>query len=149
MKKKYSNMISKGVALLSFFLIVGGVNAQNNQWNLVQSTPKVDIYEQTDVVCNISAANVDMMYTFLKMKNKTASDVQVTFLMAIYYDNQCRTCANSEYEFTINIPAGQTIAGDCAFDTAEKGMLGIFQKYINQPNYGDYTRYELQNLVIQ
>ncbi len=149
MKNIYSNMISKGVALLSFFLVVGGANAQNNQWNLVQSTPSVDIFEQTDVVCNISAANVDMMYTFLRMKNKTASDVQVSFLMAIYYDNQCRTCANNEYEFTVNIPAGQTITGDCAFDTAEKGMLSIFQKNISQPNYSDYTRYELQNLVIQ
>jgi hypothetical protein len=69
--------------------------------------------------------------------------------LACFYDNQCRTCSNSEYDFTVVVPAGQTLEADCNFQRPEDGKLSVFQKYMNQVNYSDYTRYELQNLVIQ
>jgi len=120
-----------------------------SSWNLVHGHAKVDIFEKTDVVCPNTAAGLDLQYTLLKIVNKTAQPVSVSYRLACFYDNQCRTCSNSEYDFSITIPAGQTIEADCNFQRPEDGKLSVFQKYMNQVNYSDYTRYELQNLVIQ
>lgn len=133
----------------SLVLALTSTLSAQSSWNLVHGHAKVDIFEKTNVVCNNTAAGLDMQYTLLKMVNKTAQPVTVSYRLACFYDNQCRTCSNSEYDFSITIPAGQTLEADCNFQRPEDGKLSVFQKNLNQVNYSDYTRYELQNLIIQ
>jgi hypothetical protein len=134
---------------LSMVLIFSPALSAQSSWNLVHGHAKADIYEKTDVACPNTAAGIDMQYTLLKIVNKTAQPVTVSYRLACYYDNQCRTCSNSEYDYSVTIPAGQTIEANCNFQRPEDGKMSVFQKYLNQVNYSDYTRYELQNLVIQ
>lgn len=137
------------VAGLALFMALSFNLSAQGSWNLVHGHAKADIYEKTNVVCPNTAAGVDMQYTLLKIVNKTAQPVTVSYRLACYYDNQCRTCSNSEYDYSVTIPAGQTIEANCNFQRPEDGKMSVFQKYTNQVNYSDYTRYELQNLVIQ
>jgi uncharacterized protein YcfL len=146
------NNFFKSLSILSGLALVMAASSTlsaQSAWNLVHGHAKADIYEKTDVVCPNTAAGLDMQYTLLKIVNKTAQPVTVSYRLACFYDNQCRTCSNSEYDFSVTVPAGQTIEANCNFQRPEDGKLSVFQKYLNQVNYSDYTRYELQNLVIQ
>jgi len=152
LKKKNMNNFFKSFSMfasLTFFMALSFNLSAQSTWNLVHGHAKADIFEKTNVVCQNTAAGVDMQYTLLKIVNKTAQPITVSYLLACYYDNQCRTCSNSEYNYSITIPAGQTIEANCNFQRPDDGKLSVFQKYLTQPNYSDFTRYELQNLVIQ
>lgn len=89
-----------------------------------------------------------MEYVILKIENKNAYGVKLSWKLDIWYNGNCRTCdkpAPTGYEFTLNLKPGEIISGDINKDDL---MLKIWSKTIKPARDGELTRFEFTNLQI-
>jgi hypothetical protein len=143
MKKVYA------FSTLALFLLTAmGLSAQSSSWSGYKDLDKVKI-EQKVTSCTNPNTQDSFEYTFLKLTNKTAQPIQVTFRIESYFNGNCTTCSNDEYVFTFNVPANSSIEpSGCAF-TSQNDRLAIFRKNLNKPNYSVFDRFELSGIIVQ
>lgn len=87
-------------------------------------------------------------YVILKIENKNAHGVTLTWKLDIWYNGHCRTCdkpAPTGYEFTLNLKPGEVVKGDVNKDDL---MLRIWSKTVKPAREGELTRFEFTNLAI-
>lgn len=134
-------------ALLSFNLASFAQNSQ--QWSLYQDLEDVKI-EQKISQCQYQGSDDASEYTFLKLTNKTQSELFVTFKIEIFYNGSCTTCSNDEYLFTFHLMPGQSMEPDCSFKNDENGHLAIYMRQVKNPSKTSvFTKFQLSNINVQ
>lgn len=134
------------MTFVSLFMIILKSNAQSS-WTLHQDLDKIKIEKKVSQ-CTYEGTDVTLEYIFLKMSNKTGNELTVSFHLDSYYNGQCRTCDNAEFNFVFKIPANASIEPVCQFKN-EFDKLAVFVKNVNRPNYSTFDKFEINNLVVE
>lgn len=103
-------------------------------------------YVFTDCDPNIG---YDYEGVMLRVTNKTATGVQLSWKKSLYYDGSCATCG-SEHEggYTLNLNPGESVEGDC--DPQPEYDIKILSKYndVNFSQGNQLTAFQLERLTI-
>jgi hypothetical protein len=132
--------------VLSMF--VQGVSAQSG-WTSVYSNSQIEVSSRP-ADCEFSFSPMDNYKAeVLRVKNKTASAISVTFRLDIHYNGTCRTCSNTEYKITLALGPNASFTGDCAYDASvDKQKLVVFKEYMNRSNNDTYTKFVISSVSI-
>ncbi|SFT35801.1 hypothetical protein SAMN05216474_0084 [Lishizhenia tianjinensis] len=114
-----------GLTFLSAMLISQVSFAQNQINDSELTTEFVQIEEQDGVKfsvakqeCMVFEGQKPLVYIFVKIENTTNVEKTVDFGIALSYVEGCSGCDyDSEFKTTLTIGAGETITGDCNFET--------------------------------
>lgn len=68
------------------------------------------------VECNNSSRNEIMNFKMLSIQNANNTPVSIKVKHEFYYDGECRTCPNDEYNFTYTLDANETKESNCYQD---------------------------------
>ncbi len=115
--------------LFSLFFISFSLSAQNSkEWLLHKEANGVQIYyKYTD--CNIPSEGVYKEMVILKFVNTTQVPLKIKWQREAWYEGKCTSCGSDEYKFELEIPAGETIVGEC--DIYAPSKLKIFSKFLD------------------
>ncbi len=115
----------------------------SDSWTLYRELDAVKIEYTTQQCGN----DVITEFNFIKLTNKTAQPVSITFKIEYYYNGSCTTCSIEEYRFTFSLPSNGSIEADCSL-SPNTGRLAIIKRYVNR-NYGHpLDRFELSDIVV-
>lgn len=144
---KYFFFLGVCAGMFAFTGVSQQVNAQSAAWTTLASNAKVEI-QQTAGTCTYDQSPMDNgQMAILRVRNKTAAPVQVSFRVDVYYGDDCATCANPEYVFTANLPANGSIQGSCTAETVQKSMLTVLTSYTNRTLAPAFNRIEINQLT--
>lgn len=91
----------------------------------------------------------DTESVLIRVENTTSSDVNLDWLMHMYYNGECKTCDYpDEYHYELTVPAGQTIEGSC--DIYGDYRLKMLSRFIQEgyENSTELTGFQLSELKI-
>jgi len=133
---------------VSTMLILSAFSSSSPQsnWKLYKEINGVKIYSRV-VYCSPQYTKVTNMYLIFKYENSTSEKVRISGRMEPYYNNNCRSCGLSspnEYEFSIDIPAGESRTGNCS-DT--QPAFKIFYKSPNNDRT-PLSKFVISNLSV-
>lgn len=85
-------------------------------------------------------------YVILKILNKNAYPVQLSFKKNVWFDGKCRSCnsSSSEHITSVEIKANSTLNGSC---NTYNG-LRIFSKMLHLDKVRQLTNYELVDIKV-
>jgi hypothetical protein len=130
--------------IVGFFCAQFGIAQSSEVWTTYRDMPAAKI-EYTIHQCG---SDVITEFYFLKLTNKTAQSIDISFKIEYYYNGSCSTCGTNEYQFTFTVPANGFLMPDCNL-TSSEGRLAIIKRYVNR-NYGHpLDRFELSNIIVQ
>jgi hypothetical protein len=95
------------------------------EWTLFQSSNGVEIYTK-EVVCSPAGNDVLAEMIIIKVINKTGNAKNISWQYDLYYNHQCKTCGNDEYQINFELNGYQTIEGIC------RTLQGIPNLYIHK-----------------
>ena len=131
------------IAVFSLFLL----SFQSNElgWNEYFQNDQVKIEVKTDA-CNNIKDGINNNYVFVRISNKTAVDLKVSFSKELWYNETCTSCnGGDEFKTMITLKANETLEGTCDSKTKD---LKIFHSMANGSKKV-LTKFDLKNLTIQ
>ena len=143
--------MNRALQYVGLFLIVccpAFLIAQTSEtWTTYRDLDAVKI-DYTTQECTGQNSGVITEFNFVRLTNKTANQVTITFKIEYYYNGSCTTCSNDEYRFTFVLPPNGILVPDCSL-TGEAAKLAIIKRYVNR-NFGyPLDRFELTNITVQ
>lgn len=133
-----------GLTLFSALLIAQVSSAQTQINASELSTEFVQIEEQDGLIfsvsrqeCVVIEGQKPVVFLFVQVENTTNEEKTVDFNIALQYAEACSGCEyGSEHRSSITIGAGETVTGDCSFES--KGTSRV----IYNPNYKGGWKFE-------
>lgn len=125
---------------------VESADINNSNWIVYTENQEVKIeFKRAD--CHLNSG-YDKQYFLVRITNKTQNDVSVNWEMDLFYNNDCKTCGISEYQWQIDLDPQGVAVGDCANGSENK--LRMFSKFIdaNYTNTSVLTGFQFSNLTI-
>jgi len=143
------NLYTIGTFIFFVFcsLSAAAQNAHGSSWSVYKDLDQVKI-EQKVTTCSPQGSTDSHEYVFLKLTNKTSQPIHVTFRIESYFNGACTTCTNDEYVFTFNVPANGSVEPSCSLN-GTNDRLAVYVKSLTQPNYSQFTKFELSEITIQ
>lgn len=126
------------------------VNTRENhptEWISYIKNDKISI-EYKYIECNPSIG-YDSEFIVFKITNLSAGNITLNWNMNLYYNGVCKTCDYlDEYGYSLTIPKGQDIEGDCTLESIHQ--VKIFSKFIDSQakNTALLTAFEFGNLTL-
>lgn len=136
--------------LLTFSVLTLGHNlSAQTGWTPVFSNTQIEVSSRP-ADCEYSFSTMDNYKAeVVRVKNKTASVISVTFRLDVHYNGVCRTCDNPEYKITLSLGANGTFTGDCAYDVpADKQKMVVFKEYMNRSNPDSFTKMVVSDVSV-
>jgi hypothetical protein len=113
MKKTISLLL---FVAFSFLITAFSSGPTQNDWKLYKEIDGIKIYTKTSA-CKLQHTNFKNLYLLFKYENSTNKDLRISGRVEPYYNNTCRSCgldSPNEYDFSIDIPAGESREGNCS-----------------------------------
>jgi hypothetical protein len=113
MKKTISLLL---FVAFSFLITAFSSGPTQNDWKLYKEIDGIKIYTKTSA-CILQHTNFKNLYLLFKYENSTNKDLRISGRVEPYYNNTCRSCgldSPNEYDFSIDIPAGESREGNCS-----------------------------------
>lgn len=137
---------------LILILILAGVfsafmDFSSENWVLYKELNGLKIYtRKTD--CFLQDGVNKNQYLIFKYENNTKNALRVSGRVDAWYNGNCRSCgldSPNEYEFSIDLPAGESREGNCSDE------LPAFKLYRKMGNSEKVmlTNFELSNLKVE
>jgi len=102
--------------------------AKSDEWTLHKEASGIQIfYKYAD--CNIPSEGFYKEMVLLKFVNTTQTPLKIKWQREAWYNGKCSSCGLDEYKFELEVPAGETITGDC--DIYAPSKLKIFSKFLD------------------
>jgi len=122
------------------------LNAQNSkEWLLHKESNGIQIfYKYTD--CNLPSEGIYKEMVLLKFVNTTQLPLKIRWQREAWYEGKCTSCGSDEYKFVLEIPAGETIVGDC--DIYAPSKLKIFSKFLDLKSNVHLEKFNLDILEV-
>lgn len=143
------NLLARTLSMITAAIAFCSVNVMaqstNGSWELVKSSPQVDVYKQ---VAQCTSADVQMTYWDLKFVNKTNATVTVKYQARYFYNGACATCSNDEYKYSFTVPASGSKIASCS-GTNELTQQAVFIQYDNRPNGVTLESFEFGDFVVE
>jgi len=118
----------------------------SSAWYLYLDNPDVKI-ELKRADCAINTG-LDQQYIFVRLTNRTQSNITLNWEMDMFYNDDCLTCGVGEYEWNYTLEPSQVVEGECTLDADKR--LRLFSKFID-PNYtnnSELTGFKFSNLTL-
>lgn len=125
------------------------INVEAQTWSTYQETDQIKI-EYSENECSPAGNDITAKFYVFKVTNKTANEISVSWNLQAYFNDQCRTCNNPEYNFTFVVSANGFVQGTCG--VSANPALNIFKEWINNrhiKNNEKLTKFELINIRVQ
>jgi len=121
--------------------------ADGDDWELYSSVDGINIYTQTKS-CFMSNSDVQREYVFFKLENTTSNQLHIIWDYLLYYDGECTTCNEQDYEHSVNIILNPDEIRESNCINFGNDKLFIFSKHIYPQIDGMLTNYILDNLEV-
>jgi len=137
--------------LLFLLVLFAGIsisftNASDPNWTGIFDNDQITI-EVSENRCINSKQGTDNIYLFLKVTNKTAEKINVSFLKEVWYNEKCFSCDHpAEYTSTITLEPNGVMEGNCE---NLNSPLKIFKSMPSGFSKNVLTNYELKNIVVK
>lgn len=125
---KAKNLFSVLFLLLAFLSVSAFAGNGDKEWTLHKEVNGIQIYYKY-VDCNIPSEGYYQEIVLLKFVNTTQTPLKIKWQREAWYEGKCSSCGQDEYKFDLQIPAGETIVGDCELRTSSK--FKIFSKFLD------------------
>ncbi len=143
--------MKKTIKVLFVILVVaistGFVSSSNQStWELYKELNGVKIYTKKSN-CQLQYTNKSNQYLLFKYVNTSNKNLRVSGRVDAYYNNICRSCnldSPNEYEFSIDLQAGQSQEGNCS---DERKAFKLFYKSADG-SISPLSKFELSNLSV-
>ena len=123
------------------------VDITNNNWITYVDHQEFKIeYKRTD--CDQNFSGFDQQYFFVKISNKTQSEININWDMELFYNDVCRTCGVDEYQWHYKLNPLESVEGECTIGAENE--LRLFSKFIdvNYTNTSELTGFKFSNLFL-
>jgi uncharacterized protein YcfL len=123
--------MKKFLIFSSVLLLSGGAFGQSlvkadqlsSEWTLLGSNEQVN-FEISRSECQISTVSKPFDYAFVKITNKTNSEVQVNFQLGSWFNGECVDCeTTAETVRSITLKPNSAQIGDCTFANGQLSVL--------------------------
>ena len=129
-------------AVLSLFLF--GFKSSDSKWSEYLQNDQIKI-EVKEEACDDVKNGINNSYFFIRISNKTNTDLHVSFTKELWYNEVCTNCeGGDEFKTVLNLKANETLEGTC--DSKTKN-LKIF-KSMQNGSKRVLTKFEFKNLAI-
>ncbi len=131
--------------LALFIVLVNSVFSQNSEWTVYKTVNGIDVlYKQVDCITDQAPSQVAYL---IKLDNKTANEVVVSWDLSVWYNNEklSHDVADGENHYSVKLSANQSQEGNCE---TPYGPLYIFKDFITYVSPTKLTRFELENLTV-
>jgi len=121
-------------------------NIDNSNWTLYKELNGVQIYTKVNN-CQLPSTTKSNEYILFKYVNTTNKNKRISGRVDAYYNNLCRSCnldSPNEYEFSIDLKAGQFQEGNCSDE------LKAFKLYYSSKDkrIAALSKFEFSNLIV-
>ena len=121
-------------------------SSNKGDWKLYKEMNGVQIYTKTSI-CQLEHTTNSNNYVLFKYVNNTKKNLRVSGRVDAYYNNICRSCnldSPNEYEFSIDLKAGQSQKGNCSDERK------AFKLFYSTPDgkIAPLSKFELSNLSV-
>ncbi len=138
-------------ASLLLIVILAGVfsafmNSSGENWELYKEINGVKIYTRK-MDCLLQDGVHKNQYLIFKYENNTKKPMRVSGRVDVWYNGNCRSCdldSPNEYEFSIDLPAGESREGNCS---DELPAFKLYRKMSDSEKVM-LTKFELRNLNV-
>ena len=142
--KKTFNLLS-----VLFVIIITSAftpNSSSSDWTLYKEVNGVKIFTKVNA-CQLQSTNKSNQYVLFKYVNTTNKNKRISGRVDAYYNNLCRSCnldSPNEYEFSIDLKAGQSQKGNCSDE------LKAFKLFYSSQDsrVAPLSKFELSNLNV-
>jgi len=142
--------------ILAFSFQAAGLQASGNipvgelttEWQLDREVNGLQIYLKRSE-CRDQVNGIFIEAVLVRFVNTTSTNLKAAWDMEFWYDGQCRTCdpsADAEYRYTVDIPAGAVVEGNCAKDCPRELKYHI--RFLNYDHIAKLTQYEMRGLTV-
>lgn len=99
-------------------------NDIDSEWKSLQNDETIEVFVRQES-CKLNGPAKPFDFGFFKVVNNTDRDLNLTFQVAIRYENgSCNGCdANNESVRSVTVPAAGSIESDCTFENGELSFL--------------------------
>lgn len=126
---KTKNLISTLLLFSLFFISAASFSSNGDkEWTLHKEVNGIQIYYKY-IDCNIPSEGYYREQVLLKFVNTTQTPLKIRWQKEAWYEGKCTSCGKDEYKFELEIPAGETVVGDC--DIYSPSKLKIFSKFLD------------------
>jgi hypothetical protein len=139
--KRIFSLIAGAMMLMSF----GPSDTFSKEWSLYESQNGVEVYFKV-TNCDDVQNGVFKNYLTIKLVNTNDHDVEVSFAMKKWYDNEpwFNDPVSYENRRTVSLTAGASTEGVC-----ENKNLSVFHSFNNKPEVAVLTKLELDELIVK
>lgn len=98
--------------------------------------------------CNLVYEGFNKDEVYLKIKNLTNKEVEVSWELALTYTNKCYNChgESDELKFKTVIQPNQTLQGRCGED-GNPYLLKIFSGFVNNESEVKLKKFDIKNIT--
>ncbi len=133
------------VILITAFPLFISAQTKSKDWTLHKESGGIQIfYKYTD--CNIPSEGFYREMVLLKFVNTTQTPLKIKWQREAWYNGKCSSCGLDEYKFELELPAGETIAGECDIRTPSK--LKIFSKFLDLKSNTSLDKFNIAVLEV-
>jgi len=133
---------------LAIVCFITSMTVSAQTWHSYSSTNQLTVEYSDPVNCTYPGTDVQAEIIFLKFTNLTGAVINVTFRADQYYTGEgCITCGNNEYQYSIVVPANQSVSAGCN-SLNDNRKLTIFKKYTNRNNPRTFDHFEITGIQI-
>lgn len=102
-------------------------------------------FKRTD--CDLDSG-LDKQYFFVRITNKTQTQINLNWEMDMFYNDDCKTCGIDEYKRHYSLDPLESVEGECAIGADNKFRL--FSKFIDAhyTNTSELTGFQFSNLIL-
>ena len=125
---KTNNLFFTFLLIIIFISAASYAKKGDNEWILHKEVNGIQIYYKY-VECNIPSEGYYQEQVLLKFVNTTQTPLKIKWQREAWFQGKCTSCGKDEYKFELNIPAGESIVGDC--DIYSPSKLKIFSKFLD------------------
>jgi len=135
-----------------FVILVATISAafvsssDQGEWKLYKELNGVKIYTKVSS-CQLEYTNKSNQYLLFKYVNTSKKNLRISGRVDAYYNNICRSCnldSPNEYEFSIDLQAGQSQEGNCS---DERKAFKLYYKSADG-SISPLSKFELSNLDV-
>ncbi|OPZ98962.1 MAG: hypothetical protein BWY70_01100 [Bacteroidetes bacterium ADurb.Bin408] len=135
----------KFVFLFITFPLLISAQTKSKDWTLHKETGGIQIfYKYSD--CNIPSEGYYREMVLLKFVNTTQTPLKIKWQREAWYNGKCSSCDLDEYKFELELPAGETVTGECDIRTPSK--LKIFSKFLDLKSNTSLDKFNITVLEV-
>jgi hypothetical protein len=119
-----------------------------SEWSLLDEVNGVQIFARRSECIDVMNG-LYREFVLLKFVNTTQMPLKAGWYMELWYDELCRTCDipnKEEYQYELDIPAGEAVEGSC--DAVAQRELVLFLRFLNYPHVARLTKFNFGGMSI-